>query len=180
MNFIITITFAALLIGSVLRAVQANQASPNPFETTNEDGTSTGSLFLKGGPGDHWIEDANGWTVCPHSHDIEEGTGNGQNKGTRKGLRKRGLKGSGGKGKGKSKSWFYCQQKDDGDLEPRLDLPVGSSDPENTGLQKGLHKSKAKVEEACGKFCQDNRRGSKKSRLLKGLVQSHRKLQGFL
>ena len=70
---------------------------------------------------------------------------------------------------GDRQSWYYCDATGDGDLVPRLDLPVGSSNPESSGIRKGMKKSKAKAAADCGDFClfppTDGRgkKGSKKS-----------------
>jgi hypothetical protein len=162
--------FAALVMGSSMHAAQATIASPHPQELTNEDGTSTGLVRLVGGPQAHHFETVDGWPICSAS--------NGQGNNSREGNRIQGRPGA------VKKSWFYCDKSVEGDLVPKMDLQVGSSDPRQAGLQKGLRKSVEELLKTCGDFC--DRKGNGADRGLRNLrldatqEQAQRKLQGSL
>ena len=130
MKFIFTAAFqAAVLFGYSAQLSEGTVASPHLFELTNDDGTTTGPVRLRGGPDEHYVETEAGWTICPVT--IDERDSNNR------------------------ESWYYCEETADGNLSPRLDLPVGTSDPEAAGLQKGLAKSPSQANQACGAFCSE-------------------------
>jgi hypothetical protein len=154
MKFILGVIFTAFLIGITTPVAEAIMASPFPFVETNSDGTSTGPIFIRGGPGDHWFEDMDGYTICPTDANNTRRL----------------------KGMGVSRDYFYCSEDDSGDLVPRVDLKVGKTSPRDAGINRGARKSKDKVMEKCGEFCLRNR----KDRLLGEEGQGQRKLVGTI
>jgi hypothetical protein len=164
--------FAALVMGSSMHAAQAIIASPHPFKLTNADGTSTGLVRLVGGPQAHHVETVDGWSICSAIN------GQGNSSGVGNSIQER--------EEVANKSWFYCDKSVEGDLVPRMDLQVGSADPQQAGLLKGLRESVAKVLEKCGAFCDGDGNGDDSVMGLRNLrpgapqEQAQRKLQGSL
>ena len=162
------------LILSSLDLSEATIASPHSFEAFNEDGSSAGMMRVIGGPKEHYTVTEDGYTVC--SKKLSEPDNVFQRK-EGQGNPPASIDGPPGQA-----TWFYCEPTEDGDLKPRMDMPIGKSDPESAGLGKGLKMSKDKAEEKCGKFCTDNDPGEDSSggeaRHLRG--QETRRLQGTL
>lgn len=105
--------------------VEAVPAVPSPFIEMNEDGTSTGKLYLRGDERYHYITDEEGFTVCPVKAN----------------------------GNSKKFNYYYCKETGDGDLTADVNLQVGKVKASASGLKKGLVKSKEKALEQCGAFC---------------------------
>jgi hypothetical protein len=140
----------ALLICLSIRAAETIMASPFPFELTHSDGSSTGQIHIRGGPGTNSMEDADGFTIC--SVDVV-------------------LNGTAAN-KRKKKNYYYCVENGSGDLIPRKDLKVGTSNPAAAGLKKRVRQSLAKALADCGEFCSSNGFG----RRLSESEQGQRKL----
>ena len=155
-HLLLVAVLVAILTSFVVEAVPA---VPSPFIEENEDGTSTGKLYLHGDERYHYITDANGYTVCPVRAN----------------------------GNSKKFNFNYCEETGDGDLRANANLQVGKSNPSASGLKKGLVKSKQKALEQCGVFCSSAAEGTSSAGLTRyrnllgtdqdGSNLRHRKLQ---
>ena len=99
------------LILSALELSEASMASPHLFEAFNEDGSSAGMMRVVGNPREHYTVTEDGYTVCSKKLQNKDSSSDDADRET----------------------WFYCESTEDGDLKPRMDLRVGSADPQSAG-----------------------------------------------
>lgn len=142
-----------------------NTANPNPFTISNPDGVEA-IAYLKGGEGRSWMEDTEGYTICPEILSINENVynffGGNANKD-----RKR---------KGKQPTYYYCTRDINGDFVPDRTREVGLVKPSmGTKIPRG-RKPKTQEDRECGEFC--NSRGS--GRRLRARRKIRRLQQGTL
>jgi hypothetical protein len=157
------------------KTVSGNLASPFPFEETNADGTPTGEMYIHGGPGESWFEDKQGFTICP----VDEQP-------TRRSRRFLGVLDwfTGGTSEedlassDPERTFYYCDQDENGNAVPRTDLKVGESDPQASGLPAHIEITSDQLEAQCGPYCQLDENGRRLGE--EEIDGSHRKLQGTL
>ncbi|EEC50348.1 predicted protein [Phaeodactylum tricornutum CCAP 1055/1] len=156
--------FALLVVTTIkIDNVSGTLASPFPFEELNADGSPTGEMYVFGGPGNSWLEDKNGFTICPvvtHPDKIPQQLSNEDSVGNAD----------------PETTFYYCGKDKNGDVVPRMDLQVGRESPQASGLKPNVGKNENQIEEECGAFCEVDDSG----RRLGEFRGSHRKLQGTL
>lgn len=119
-------------------------ASPNPFTIVNPDGSKE-VVTLNGGEGRSWMEDSDGYTICPEVKEED-----GDELPTR---RLGGKEGKKKKKKAKKTTYFYCTRDESGDFVPDKTLQVGLAKPAKGSKHPKGRKPKKQEDRECGEFC---------------------------